>query len=80
MVKNMDWKVLAGIVIIIVVGIFAIVNYQDGLIEEKQSKLDLLLERSQIELEKVGNSTEIHLYPEDQVKLFHMYAHYEDED
>ena len=75
--KPMDLKILAGIVIIIAVGIFAIVNEQNKEIQKELSELGLALEQAEFKLEEIKKIPEIHVYPERQDMLFHQYAFYE---
>jgi len=59
--------------IVIVIGIIILFTYQTSSTVEKQSKLDLLLELAQTELEEVQNSDRWYLFPLDKHELFYVY-------
>ena len=59
----MNKKILGIIGIIIVVGIIVVSTYQIVPEEQKQSRLNLLLEKAQTELEKVQKSEHVFLFP-----------------
>ncbi|WP_158641217.1 hypothetical protein [Candidatus Nitrosopumilus salaria] len=64
-----------GVVVIIITIIVAGVIYQIQSEEQKQSKLDLFFEKTQIELEEKQNSDDVYVYPPEFFELFHVYVH-----
>ena len=74
MYDYMNMKIF-GVVVIIITIIVAGVIYQIQSEEQKQSKLDLFFEKSQIELEEKQNSDDVYVYPPEFFELFHVYVH-----
>ena len=62
--------ILGTIIVIIIVGI----TFSSGT-NEKQSKLDLLLEEAQIELDRIQNADNTYLFPADEFELFYVYVY-----
>jgi len=67
--------ILGAIVIIIVIGIIVLSTYQTSIEEQKQSNLDLFLEKAQSDLEEIQNSKDLYLYPPEKFELFHVYVY-----
>ncbi|EIJ66335.1 hypothetical protein BD31_I1502 [Candidatus Nitrosopumilus salaria BD31] len=74
MYDYMNMKIF-GVVVIIITIIVAGVIYQIQSEEQKQSKLDLFFEKTQIELEEKQNSDDVYVYPPEFFELFHVYVH-----
>ena len=74
MYDYMNMKIF-GVVVIIITIIVAGVIYQIQSEEQKQSKLDLFFEKTQIEFEEKQNSDDVYVYPPEFFELFHVYVH-----
>lgn len=71
----MNPKILGVIGIIIITGIIVASIYQTSPEEQKQSKLDLILETAEIELERIQNSNNVYLTTSEHSGLFHIYVY-----
>ena len=69
---NSKFFVIIGVILVIAMAGSIYLTNQDV---QNQSKLEQLLEKSQIEFEEIQKSKDVHMYPSKQSELFHVYAY-----